>query len=144
MGWRKPEEGTAYDAARHVVLELARSLDRPTDLPVAPRRRKTSEVTEPSHLSLAVLAEQVVGAAERLTRESVARAREVDGVTWEEVGRAFGITRQAAHERFSRSSDQPKAVRRPRRRLDQPSSAATGPGDREAAAPSSRTATTSS
>ena len=145
MGWPGPGEGAAHDAVRRVVLELARSLDGPAGLPVAPRRRRASEAAEPSHLSLAVLAEQVVRAAERLARESVARARESDGVTWEEVGRAFGVTRQAAHERFGRNSDEPKAARRPRRRPDQPSSAAAGSDGRDAVAtPSSRTVTTSS
>jgi hypothetical protein len=38
---------------------------------------------------------------ERLAR-LVAQAREV-GVTWEDIGRAAGVTRQSAHERWSRT-----------------------------------------
>lgn len=39
-------------------------------------------------------------------RESVALAREV-GATWEDIGRAMGMTRQLAHKRFGRGLDPP-------------------------------------
>ena len=49
---------------------------------------------------VAVAAARLAAAAERLARAQVAEARAVDGLTWEQVGEAFGTTRQSAHERF--------------------------------------------
>ncbi len=40
--------------------------------------------------------------AERLETDNVARARR-SGWTWEEVGDALGVTRQAAHKKHGRS-----------------------------------------
>lgn len=40
-----------------------------------------------------------LGRAESDLRTSVARARE-RGATWQQIGDALGISRQAAHERF--------------------------------------------
>ena len=41
---------------------------------------------------------------ERISRTEVMAARE-DGATWAEVGDAFGVTRQGAHERFRTGPD---------------------------------------
>lgn len=49
---------------------------------------------------MAVAAARLAAAAERLARSQVAQARAADGLTWEQVGEAFGTTRQSAHERF--------------------------------------------
>ena len=40
---------------------------------------------------------------ERMLREAVDAAR-TDGATWAEIGDALGVTRQAAHERFSKAT----------------------------------------
>ena len=55
---------------------------------------------ETSHLDKAVLSLQVAEAAEWLARVEVIAARERDDASWADVGRALGINRQAAHERF--------------------------------------------
>lgn len=108
--------GVADEAAYHALMDLATSLGFSTE----PSVESVGRETEPTHLRLAVLAERAACAAEWLAHDNVARARKVDGVTWEEVGRAFGITRQAAHERFSQNSRQEKTARRPRRRSAAP------------------------
>ncbi len=45
---------------------------------------------------------QVAGRADRLTRQAADVAR-AGGTTWEDIGRALGVSRQAAAERFGRS-----------------------------------------
>lgn len=57
-----------------------------------------------SHLTLAVRAAQLADAADRLARVEVMAAR-ADGATWSEVGDAFGVTTQTAHERFRSGPD---------------------------------------
>ena len=56
--------------------------------------------TSSRHLVLAVAAARVAAAADRLARTHVGLARDKEGMTWEQVGEAFGTTRQSAHERF--------------------------------------------
>lgn len=56
--------------------------------------------TSSRHLVLALAAARVAAAADRLARIHVALARDKEGATWEQVGEAFGTTRQSAHERF--------------------------------------------
>ena len=57
-----------------------------------------------SPLDRAVAARLLAKAAERLSRAEVMAARDV-GVTWAEVGEAFGISTQTAHERFRSGPD---------------------------------------
>lgn len=40
-------------------------------------------------------------ALDRLTFEVVERARKEDGMTWQQIGDALGVSRQAAHERYA-------------------------------------------
>jgi len=56
-------------------------------------------------LARAVLAQRLAAAATRISRAEVMAARDHDGATWEEVAQAFGISRQAAHERFRTGPD---------------------------------------
>ena len=49
---------------------------------------------------LAVLALRARDALELLAAEHVNRARELNGVTWEQVGERFDISMQSAHSRF--------------------------------------------
>ncbi len=53
----------------------------------------------------AVLAQRLAVAATRLSRAEVMAARDHDGATWDDVAQAFGISRQAAHERFRTGPD---------------------------------------
>lgn len=41
------------------------------------------------------------GVVDRLTSEVVETARKVDGMTWQQIGNALGVSRQAAHERYA-------------------------------------------
>ncbi len=56
-------------------------------------------------LRVAVAARALADAADRLARVEVLAARELDGATWEQVGGAFGVSRQSAHERFRTGPD---------------------------------------
>src|SRR5947207_1250430 len=60
---------------------------------------------EQPRLTRAVLADRLAAAATRLSRAEVMAARERDDATWDDVAAAFGITRQAAHERFRTGPD---------------------------------------
>ena len=59
------------------------------------------------HLARAVVAQRLAESAARLARLEVAAARELDDATWQNVGDAFGIIRQSAHERFGSGPDGP-------------------------------------
>lgn len=58
-----------------------------------------------SHLERVIAALEVAAAAERLARIEVMAARDMDGASWNEVGKALGVSRQAAHERFRTGPD---------------------------------------
>lgn len=60
----------------------------------------SQELPASRHLRLAVMALAVAEAADRLARAEIMAARAEDGASWQDVGQALGITRQAAHERF--------------------------------------------
>ena len=62
--------------------------------------QRRSIATPSRHLLIALAAARLAAAAERLARAEVAEARTADGLTWEQIGEAFGTTRQSAHERF--------------------------------------------
>lgn len=57
------------------------------------------------HLKVAAAALALAEAADRLARAEIIAARDEDEATWEQVGEALGITRQAAHERFRTGPD---------------------------------------
>lgn len=57
------------------------------------------------HLRTAAAALALAQAADRLARAEIVLARDEDGATWEDVGEALGISRQAAHERFRTGPD---------------------------------------
>jgi hypothetical protein len=97
MPERKPRPATdRYERAiRSLIDDLARA-----------------DARQP-HLSRAAIADRLAKAAERLTRLEVDAARSLDGASWQEVGDAFGIIRQSAHERFHAGPDGPH--RRPAR-----------------------------
>ncbi len=58
-----------------------------------------------SRLERAAVADRISAAAERLSRAEVMAARDTEGASWQDVGDAFGITRQSAHERFCTGPD---------------------------------------
>jgi hypothetical protein len=87
--------------ARRALLDAADELRLPRVRTAAPTRREPSRtVRAPRHLDLAVLAIELGQAMEAIAAEYVAKARETDGVTWEQVGEVFGTTMQSAHARF--------------------------------------------
>ena len=103
----RPPNPTKIDAAtmvavRHALVALARGMDLPRSRypdPADPRRK----TLQPEPLELAVLAIDAIDALELIAAEHVARAREFDGLTWEQVGERFGTSMQSAHSRFRRS-----------------------------------------
>ncbi|MGD9693902.1 MAG: hypothetical protein AB7O92_08330 [Acidimicrobiia bacterium] len=103
---RPPNPTTIDDATMRVVrsalVDIARELGVPRGRfpdPDDPGRLKT----QPEPLELAVLALRARDALELLAAENVNRARELNGVTWEQVGERFDISMQSAHSRFRRS-----------------------------------------
>lgn len=58
-----------------------------------------------AHLDRAVAALRLSEAAERFARAEVIAAREFEGASWADVGNAFGVSRQTAHERFRTGPD---------------------------------------
>jgi hypothetical protein len=102
----RPAKPTEFDeatlkAARRVLLDVARELRLPrVRYPASTRREPERTVEAPRHLDVAVLALELSQVMERLAGEHVALARELDKVTWEDVGAAFGISMQSAHHRF--------------------------------------------
>jgi hypothetical protein len=85
--------------------EAARELRPPrTSYPAPTRREPNRTITQPRHLDLAVLAIELSQAMEWIAGEHVALARELDKLTWEDVGEAFGISMQSAHHRFRHRS----------------------------------------
>lgn len=78
---------------RNLIDELAVRMRRGT-------RQSGKATTSSGHLALAVTAARVAAAADRVARTHVTLARDEEGVTWEQIGEAFGTTRQSAHERF--------------------------------------------
>ncbi len=90
-------------AVRAALLTLAHELNvsrgRYPD-PTNPARK----TTQPQPLELAALALDARDALDLLAAEYVERARQIDGLTWEQVGERFDISMQSAHSRFRRRS----------------------------------------
>lgn len=59
-----------------------------------------AEAPAGTHLDRIVIALRVAAAADRVARAEALAARELDGASWADVGRALGVSRQTAHERF--------------------------------------------
>ncbi|MGI8685707.1 MAG: helix-turn-helix domain-containing protein [Acidimicrobiales bacterium] len=64
-----------------------------------------AEAEPGAHLDHAVVALKLSEAAERYARAEVIAARELDGASWAAVGKALGVSRQTAHERFRTGPD---------------------------------------
>ena len=90
-------------AVRGALLDVARELRLPRRRYRVSKRSKRL-VLQPPPLDLAVLAVKVAQALELVAVEQVARARELDGASWAQVGEAFGVSVQSAHSRFHRGS----------------------------------------
>ncbi len=105
----RPPKPTAIDgelmaAVRKALLQVAREMSVPTRrYPAASVEAPSRTRTEPRALDLAVLAVQAEAALEIIAAEQVAKAREHDELTWEQVGEAFGTSAQSAHVRFGRT-----------------------------------------
>ena len=73
----------------------------PLDDAVAWTERRAASTEPLAQLEAAVaLAEELRGVSEELVGHFVARARDAD-CSWAGIGAAFGVSRQAAHERFA-------------------------------------------
>jgi hypothetical protein len=90
-------------AARRALLDVAAELRLPRGSYPSSERSSRLAV-QPRPLALAVLAVKLAQALELIAADEVERARELDGVTWEQVGEAFGVSMQSAHARFRRRS----------------------------------------
>ena len=53
-------------------------------------------------MDVALHAVRLQEALEFVATQEIVRDRAEDGATWEDVGRAFGVTAQSAHSRFGR------------------------------------------
>jgi len=96
-------DGATMMAVRRALLDIARALKLPRRrYPVSRRSRQL--VLQPPPLDLAVLAIKAAQALELVAAEHVQRARDLDGVSWAQVGEAFGVSTQSAHSRFYRGS----------------------------------------
>jgi hypothetical protein len=110
QGPGRPPKPTKFDdatlkAARRALFDVARGLRLPrVRYPASTRREPKRAVEAPRHLDVAVLALELSQVMERLAGEHVALARELDEVTWGDVGVAFGISMQSAHHRFRERS----------------------------------------
>jgi hypothetical protein len=97
-GGRPPRTTTSDKAAEALVRKAVNQLAF-TARPRASRGHSNPSTTS-AHLLLATAAARIAAAADRIARAHVTLARQTEGVTWEQVGEAFGTTRQSAHERF--------------------------------------------
>src|SRR3989442_1080876 len=92
----RPRRAATLDEATEAAAQMA--VDRlVADATIPHRRRPATQLS--GHLLAAVAAARIAGAAEHLARAYVAKAREAEGLIWEQVGDTFGTTRQSAHER---------------------------------------------
>ncbi|MEX5636616.1 hypothetical protein [Parafrankia sp. FMc2] len=64
---------------------------------------RVGELVDARPLAALVLLRQATGRADRLAHQAAGVAR-AGGTTWEDIGRALGVSRQAAQERFTRRS----------------------------------------
>ena len=87
------------DATSRALSQLGKYLGIATELRRDPGSQRARR--RPRPLELAKLAIDAQEALEVLAAREVALAREQDGLTWEQVGQAFGISTQAAHHRFA-------------------------------------------
>ena len=92
-------EPRLLESTHRLLLQLGKELALPTGryLEAGADRARS----RPRPLDLAVLAIQAQEALEVLAAREVALARDHDGLTWEQVGDAFGISTQSAHHRFA-------------------------------------------
>ena len=106
----RPSKQTEFEeatlkAARRALLDAARALRLPRmRYPASTRSEPKRTTAQPRHMDVAVLALKLSQAMDWLAGEHVALARVLDGVTWEDVGDAFGISMQSAHHRFREAS----------------------------------------
>src|SRR5829696_2567818 len=100
---RPPNPTSIDDATMRVVraslVDMARKLELPKGRYPDPHDPQRT-TTQPEPLELAVLALRARDALELIAAEHVNRARELDGVTWDQVGERFGTSMQSAHSRF--------------------------------------------
>ena len=104
MAYHRPmPPRSARRSSREPDRRVAQALDAAISSLVSASGGEDDEVSR--HLQVAAAALALAGAADRLAREEILVARDVDGATWEQVGEALGISRQGAFERFRTGPD---------------------------------------
>jgi hypothetical protein len=100
--WRKVADTGQHDLAAYRVYDPAPSVygDAPAGIEDAIYQEWLGHLPAPALIDVRAAAEDVRKAETRLD-DAVARAR-ADGSSWADIGDAAGITRQSAHERWSR------------------------------------------
>ncbi|SRR5581483_5980016 len=91
--------------ARRATAEPTRAVRRALSAAVEDIVRSQPTGAATRHLQVAAAALALAEAADRLARTEIITARDEDDATWEQVGEALGISRQAAHERFRTGPD---------------------------------------
>src|SRR4051812_13724931 len=92
-------------AARRATGEPTRAVRRALNVAVEKIVRSRSSVAATHHLDVAAAALALAEAADRMARTEIITAHDEDSATWEQVGEALGMSRQAAHERFRTGPD---------------------------------------
>lgn len=94
-------------SARRSSAEPSREVARALDTAVESLVQACTDAEEAGsrHLRVAAAALALADAADRLAREEILVARDVDNATWEQVGEALGISKQGAFERFRTGPD---------------------------------------
>ena len=87
------------DATDEALRRIGKDLGLPTARYSDPVSGRSQRRAKPLDLAVTALAAQE--ALEVLAAREVALARDHDGLTWEQVGAAFGISAQSAHHRFA-------------------------------------------
>jgi hypothetical protein len=59
-----------------------------------------ADLGDKPHLALAVLAERMAAVAAHRSKSEVAAARDQDGMSWDDIAHAFGISPHDAQQRF--------------------------------------------
>ncbi len=100
----RPPRPTSIDpdlleATSRALFQLGRDLAVPVGR--YPDDETGKARTRPKPLALAVVALQAQEALEVVAAREVRFARNHDGLTWDQVGEAFGISAQSAHHRFA-------------------------------------------